>query len=129
MDVEAIRAYCISLPGATEDLKAEWGDSLLLRVGGKIFASIGLAQVPPRMQVKCTPERFAELLEVEGVSPADYVGRFQWVQFSTSGVFRDAELRQLISESYENIRGKLPKKMREALINSNPKRKAVGKAK
>src|SRR5438105_7142764 len=28
---------------------------------------------------KCTPERFAELIELEGVRPAPYVGRYHWV--------------------------------------------------
>src|SRR6185369_9418107 len=69
---ESVRAYCLSLPHATEDLKPQWGDALLLRIAGKIFVSMSLTQVPLRMNVKCTPERFAELLEVEGVKIADY---------------------------------------------------------
>ena len=115
MNIEAIRAYCLSLPHATEDIKPEWGDSLLFRIAGKIFASTSLTDVPLAMNLKCTPERLAELLEVEGVRRADYVGRYGWIHFELSGVFRDAEIRQLISESYENVKAKLPKKQRAAL--------------
>lgn len=113
MDIEAVRRYCLSLPDATEDLKAEWGDSLLFRIGGKIFASTSLSQVPHRMNLKCTAERIAELLEIDGVRRAAYVGRYDWIDVPLSGVFRDGELRELIHESYENIRAKLPKRVAE----------------
>jgi predicted DNA-binding protein (MmcQ/YjbR family) len=113
MDVEAIRKHCLSLPNATADLKPEWGDSVLFRIAGKIFASMSLTEVPLNMNVKCTPERFAELLEIDGVRPADYVGRYQWINFPLKGVFRDAEIKDLIRESYENVKAKLPKKALE----------------
>ena len=110
MDVESIRAYCLSLPQATEDLKPQWGDALLFRIAGKIFASLSLAVVPLRMNLKCTPERFHELLEVEGVQVAAYVGRYHWIDVPIAGAFRDSELKELIRESYANVKAKLPKK-------------------
>lgn len=109
MDTESVRAFCLSLPHATVDLKPQWGDALLFRIAGKIFVSMSLAEVPLRMNVKCTPERFAELLETEGVKIAAYVGRYHWIDVPLSGVFRDAELKALIRESYENVKAKLPK--------------------
>ena len=109
MDVETIRKHCLSLPHATADLKPEWGDSVLFRIAGKIFASMSLTEVPLNMNVKCTPSRFAELLEIDGVRPADYVGRYQWINFPLKGVFRDSEIKELINESYENVKAKLPK--------------------
>jgi predicted DNA-binding protein (MmcQ/YjbR family) len=121
MDVESIRKHCLSFPQATADLKPEWGDSVLFRIAGKIFASMSLTEVPLNMNVKCTPERFAELLEIDGVRPADYVGRYQWINFPLKGVFRDAEIKELIRESYDNVTAKLPK---SALT---PKAKAVKK--
>ena len=121
MNIEAVRRYCLSLPEATEDLKAEWGDSLLFRVGGKIFASTSLSQVPHRMNLKSTPERIRDLLEIEGVHRAAYVGRYDWVDVPLSGVFRDAELRDLIRDSYDNICAKLPK--------ARSKRRAAAKKK
>ena len=112
MDSEAVRRYCLSLPNATEDLKPQWGDALLFRIAGKIFVSMSLADVPLRMNVKCTPERFAELLEIEGVKVAAYVGRYHWIEVPLAGVFRDAQMKELIRESYENVKAKLPKKLR-----------------
>jgi predicted DNA-binding protein (MmcQ/YjbR family) len=110
MDTGTLRTYCLSLPHATEDLKPQWGDALLFRIAGKIFVSVALADVPVNMNVKCTPERFHELLEVEGVRIADYVGRYQWINFPIAGAFRDSELKELVRESYENVKAKLPKK-------------------
>lgn len=110
MDVESLRDYCLSLPHATADLKPQWGDALLFRIAKKIFVSMSLADPPLRMNVKCTPDRFAELLETEGVKVADYVGRYHWIEVPLAGVFRDPELRDLIRESYENVCAKLPKK-------------------
>jgi predicted DNA-binding protein (MmcQ/YjbR family) len=123
MKIESIRAHCLSMPHSTEDIKPEWGDSILFRIGGKIFASMSLTEVPLNMNVKCTPERFAELLEVDGVRPADYVGRYQWINFRTDGVFRDSEIKDLIRESYENVRSKLPRSALAAMKNEKVKMK------
>lgn len=122
MDIEAIRKHCLSLPHATEDIKPEWGDALLFRIAGKIFVSTSLTEVPLAINVKCTPERCAELLEVEGVRRADYVGRYDWITFPVEGIFRDAEIRSLIGESYENIRAKLPKSVTAKLVAPKPAR-------
>lgn len=126
MEIDSIRAYCLSLPQATEDIKPEWGDTLLFRIAGKIFASISLSDIPLRINLKCTPERCAELLEVEGVRRADYTGRYNWITFRIAGVFRETELRELIAESYANICAKLPKRALEAAkkASGRPRRRA-----
>lgn len=132
MEIDRIRAYCLSLPHATEDIKPEWGDALLFRIAGKIFVSVGLGDVPVQMSVKCTPERCAELLEVEGVRRADYLGRYDWITFAIAEVFRDAELRELIRQSYDNIRARLPKRVAEnlasPLLSKRSQRKTVRRA-
>ncbi|MCZ6856405.1 MAG: MmcQ/YjbR family DNA-binding protein [Gemmatimonadetes bacterium] len=42
MDLESLREYCLSFANATEDI--QWGDDLLFRVGGKIFAVLDLGE-------------------------------------------------------------------------------------
>ena len=71
MNVDLVRRYCLCFPQATENL--QWGEELCFKVGGKIFATIALGAVPQSMCLKCTPEKFAELLEFEGIEPAPYV--------------------------------------------------------
>jgi predicted DNA-binding protein (MmcQ/YjbR family) len=37
------------------------------------------AKVPTKLSFKCTPEKFSELVEQEGIIPAPYVARYHWV--------------------------------------------------
>jgi predicted DNA-binding protein (MmcQ/YjbR family) len=64
---------------------------------------------------KCTSEKFAELVEIEGIRPADYVARYHWVTIEKTDALKTAELQDLIKNSYEMVRDKLPKKARREL--------------
>ena len=104
MDMDAIHVYCLSFPHATENL--QWEDELCFKVGGKIFAMVGLGSVPQRLTLKCRPEHFAELTEREGINPARYVGRYKWITVSRPDALTDSELREAISSSYEMVAAK-----------------------
>jgi predicted DNA-binding protein (MmcQ/YjbR family) len=106
MNVDSIRAYCLSFPHATE--KLQWGDDLCFKVGEKIFCMLGLDN--PRMCFKCTPETFAELIEREDVRPAPYVGRYKWVMLDRLDAVPWDELEDLIRQSYEMVAAKAPGK-------------------
>jgi predicted DNA-binding protein (MmcQ/YjbR family) len=108
MNVDSLRRYCLSFPQATENL--QWGEDLCFKVGGKIFTVMSLGGVPQSMSVKCTPEKFDELVEQEGIEPAPYVGRYKWVMLESLDVLRDAEIKDLIRQSYQMVSAKLPKK-------------------
>jgi predicted DNA-binding protein (MmcQ/YjbR family) len=95
MNVDVIRAYCLSFPEATENL--QWGDDLCFKIRGKIFAMVGLDN--PRMCFKCAPETFAELIEREDIRPAPYVGRYQWVMVDRLDALAQDEMRDLIAQS------------------------------
>ena len=109
MNIDAIREYCLSFPDATEGL--QWGDDLLFRVRAKIFVSVPLdAAAPVRITFKTTPEKILELLEIEGVERAAYVGRYNWVSLQRFDVLPWTELKDLIRQSYELVVAKAPKK-------------------
>jgi predicted DNA-binding protein (MmcQ/YjbR family) len=109
MDIDSIRTYCLSFPETTE--KLQWGDALCFKVRAKMFAVASLdVDSTPRLCFKCTPDSFAELVEREGMSPAPYVGRYQWIGLESLDVLRDRELKELIAVSYELVASKLPKK-------------------
>ena len=97
MSVESIRGFCLTFPQATENL--QWGDELLFKVGGKIFAALSLSSVPPRLTFKCNPETFAELVEQDGIIPARYVGRYNWVSLERLDALPWTELKDLIGQS------------------------------
>ena len=102
MNVDEIRAFCLGFPDATE--KLQWGDDLCFKIGGKIFSMLGLDN--PRLCFKCTPEKFAELIEYEDIRPAPYVGRYKWVMLDRLTALRDDEVRDLIHESYQMVAAK-----------------------
>jgi predicted DNA-binding protein (MmcQ/YjbR family) len=107
MNVDSIRAYCLSFPRATENL--QWGDDLCFKVGGKIFTIVSLDN--PRLCFKCTPEAFAELIEREDIHPAPYVGRYKWVMLDRLAALRDDELEEFIRQSYDMVAAKAPGKI------------------
>src|SRR5438552_986536 len=104
MDVESIRRFCLSFLDAKENL--QWREDLCFKVRGKIFAVLDLGSVPQRLSLKSSPEKFAELIELEGIIPAPYVGRYKWVLLERLSVLPTPELKDLIRESYAMVASK-----------------------
>ena len=67
------------------------------------------------MSIKCTPEKFDELIEREGIDPAAYVGRYKWVRISDLKAVTPDELKDLIGESYKHVFDKLPPKVKKTI--------------
>jgi predicted DNA-binding protein (MmcQ/YjbR family) len=108
-DVEWIRKLCLSLPDTTENI--QWAEDLCFKVRGKLFTIVDLSQgtLAP-VCLKCTSEKFAELLEIEDISAAPYVGRYKWVLLANSNVLAASELEALIRQSYDLVVASAPKK-------------------
>jgi len=113
MDIDQLRKYCLSFPGATEDIK--WGADLCFSVGGKMFCVTGADSIAGGLSFKCTPEKFDELIEREGIDPAAYVGRYKWVHIANLDAVTTSELKDLIAESYRLVFDKLPPKVKRAI--------------
>src|SRR5215211_4393366 len=113
MDIEEIRKFCLSLPGATEDVK--WGNDLTFSIGKKMFAVTGLETAEQSISFKCTPEKFAELIEKDGIIPAHYVARYHWVTVQKLDALKMDELKDLIKQSYQMVWEKLPKAVKNKL--------------
>src|ERR1700675_3599323 len=130
MSVESIRRFCLSFPHAAENL--QWGDDLCFKVGGKIFTLLSLSSVPQRLMFKCTPEKFAELVEQEDIVPAPYVGRCKWVSLERLDVLPWGEIKGLIQQSYGMVAAKVriagPNIVRpKATKRRRPKARRAGK--
>ena len=110
-----VRAFCLSLPHATEDV--QWEHDLLFRIAGKMFcvANLEPGMSPTKIAFKCTPEKFAELVEIDGIIPAPYMARNHWVAMLDMNALRQPEIKELIQESYQMILAKLPKKKQSEL--------------
>ena len=112
MNIEQLRKYCLSFPGSTEDIK--WGADLCFCVGAKTFCVTG-ADSMSGMSLKCTPEKFEELIERAGIDPAAYVGRYKWIHISNLDAVTPAELKDLIKTSYRLVFDKLPPKIKKSI--------------
>jgi predicted DNA-binding protein (MmcQ/YjbR family) len=112
--IDWLRDYCLSLPHATEDV--QWENNLLFRIAGKMFCIAGLEpSAHVKFCFKCTPEKFAELVEIEGIIPAPYMARNHWVGIVEVSALRQLEIKELIQGSYQMVFEKLPKKLQAQL--------------
>ena len=117
--IDWVRQFCLSLPHTTE--KVRWEHNLLFCIGDKMFcvANLEPGMGPSRISFKCSPEKFAELVEIEGIIPTPYSARHHWVSLTEADTLRQSETQTHIREAYEIVRGNLPKKLQSALLAGN----------
>jgi predicted DNA-binding protein (MmcQ/YjbR family) len=119
MDAEHIRAYLLTLPHAVETM--QWGANLVFwvgdkAIGGKMFALVNLdGDGKAIISYAAGPERYAELLEIEGIIPAPYMARIYWVAVERWNVFRTSEWEKELLAAYSITLNKLPPRTRAAL--------------
>ena len=113
MNADLTRRICLRFPHVTEQV--QWEDDLVLKVGGKMFAMAPLIPAKVTLAFKCTPEDFAELTEREGVIPAPYLARAQWVALLPGTTLPEAELKRLLRQAYDLVFAKLPRKTQAEL--------------
>lgn len=120
MHIESLYQYCRTRPGVTED--QPFGETVLVfRIGGKIFALLGLQEGPLRINLKCDPARALELRErYEAVQPGYHMNKRHWNTVAIGLDLPDADVRALIDHAYELVRDSLPKAVREALSRQIP---------
>ena len=83
MSLDWFRDHCLTFPHATEQV--QWVKDLVFKVGGKMFAVAALEPGAHVFSFKCTPEKYADLIETPGIIPAPYMARAQWVAFERAG--------------------------------------------
>jgi predicted DNA-binding protein (MmcQ/YjbR family) len=102
----------MNMPGVHEGIK--WEDHLCFMVAEKMFVITGMND-NSNVSIKVTDEDFAELTEREGIIPAPYMARNKWVSVEKRNALRPKEWEHYMRQSYELIKSKLPKKIRENL--------------
>jgi predicted DNA-binding protein (MmcQ/YjbR family) len=121
VNIDWVRKYCLAMPHAAESLL--WGDDLVFKIGGKMFAALVLKPAKVWLSFKCSPEEFAELTERPGIIPAPYSARYHWVALETHDALARTELERLLRGSYDMVFAKLPRKTQSALSNAKIKSK------
>lgn len=109
MNIETLRQYCLSKTGATESFP--FGEeTLVFKVGGKIFALTSLDSTTLSVNLKCDPELAVELREqYDAVRPGYHMNKVHWNTVLINGTIRESDLKKWIDHSYELIVKSLPK--------------------
>ena len=115
MDIENLREYCLSKPGTDETLP--FGpDTLVYKVGGKVFLIVSLNEEDLRFNVKCDPDLALELREqYPCVQPGYHMNKKHWNTIIVDGSVSSTQLRQWIDNSYDLVVSSLSKKERSNL--------------
>jgi predicted DNA-binding protein (MmcQ/YjbR family) len=71
------------------------------------------------------PERFAELVEREGVFPAPYLARAHWVAVERWNTLSAAELKELLRNAHQVVYEKLPRRTKAALAMAPAEKKQL----
>lgn len=121
MNIERVRKFLLSLPHVVET--RQWGDSLLYwvgdkAIGGKMCAVMALdgGAIGALVAYPTNAERYAELVEREGIEPAKYLARLKWVSAMRWDVFRWPEWEGELRAAHEITLAKLPRPARALLL-------------
>lgn len=117
MDANEILEYCLSKKGVTESFPFD-NETLVLKVGTKVFLLMGLERQPLGINVKTDPEWSAELREQHTqITGAYHMNKTHWNSVVIDGLKKDLILK-MIDQSYELVFKSLTKKVKEEILNS-----------
>lgn len=113
MNIEDVRAYCLSIPGASECLPFD-DVTLVFKVMNKMFALIPLDATVPSVAVKCDPELVPDLREhYEAVTGAGHFNKKYWNAIQLESDMPGEEILRWIQHSVDEVVRKLPRKQQE----------------
>jgi predicted DNA-binding protein (MmcQ/YjbR family) len=117
MELETLRAYLLSLPGAVED--HPFGPQpLVMKVGGKIFALVAADATPLNISLKCEPAHAQFLRDAfPAVRPGYHLNKQHWNTVTLDGSIEDVGIHDMIDESYRLVVAGLTKAARARLEN------------
>lgn len=117
MEIEEIRNYCLQKKGVTESFPFD-SETLVFKVGGKMFLLIPLENNPATFAAKADPEWSEELREeFPQISGAYHMNKTHWNSVVCDGLKKDLILK-LIDHSYDLVFNSLTKRIREEVLKS-----------
>ena len=114
MNVESVREYCLKMKGCSEGFPFD-EITLVMKVGGKMFALINLDE-DPSLNLKCDPEEALVLRETyNAVSPGYHMNKKHWNTVLLDDSIKDEVITNWIKDSYQLVVNKLPLKIRNQI--------------
>jgi len=117
MDANEVLDYCLAKKGVTESFPFD-NETLVMKVGTKMFLLMSLERQPLNINVKTDPEWSLELREqYPQITGAFHMNKTHWNSVSVDGLKRDLILK-MIDQSYDLVFKSLTKKAKEEIVNS-----------
>lgn len=117
MNIESYFNYCLELPGTTEEFPFD-EKTLVFKVKGKIYTLTDVDTFES-INLKCDPDRAIILRDTyEEIIPGYHMNKKHWNTVKMNGSLSDELIFELIDHSYELVKAKLPKKLKDALDSS-----------
>jgi predicted DNA-binding protein (MmcQ/YjbR family) len=115
MNAEILRTYCLQLKGM-EESQPFGENTVVYKVGGKMFLLVDLDAVPLQFNAKCDPDTALELREqYDCVQPGYHMNKKHWNTIIADGTVSDKLLLQWVNDSYNLVYESLPKKIKAEL--------------
>ena len=116
MNIEEIRAYCLSLHQKVSEEFPFNESTLVFKIGNKMFALLPLENNPPRINLKCDPEKAVDLRERHAwIIPGYHMNKTHWNTLIIDE-YSDIKLaKELIKHSFDLIVSSLPGKIKATL--------------
>jgi predicted DNA-binding protein (MmcQ/YjbR family) len=118
MDLEDLREHLLGMQGSVESLPFD-DETLVYKVGNRMFAIIPLERQPAQVNLKCDPERAAELREQypDAILPGYHMDKTHWNTVHSEEI-PHALLVELCQHSWDLIVAGLTRKARAAVLES-----------
>ena len=115
MNARELRRWCLRQAGAVEDFPFGPEHSVF-KVGGKMFALSTLARTPLEVSVKCDPELAVALRAgYAAIRPGYHLNKRHWNTVTFDDSIADAEIADMIQDSYDLVAAKLTRSQRDDL--------------
>ena len=116
MNAEDIREYCLQKNGVEESFPFD-NETLVFKVGNKIFLLMSLEKQPIFINVKTDPQWTEELrASYSQIYGAYHMSKIHWNSVVLEGLPKDLILK-MIDHSYDLIFKKLTKKMQDQILH------------
>ena len=117
MNVEEVRAYCLTKNGTKESFPFD-EETLVIKVMNKMFALVSLDD-GSKVNLKCDPAKAVELREQYfEIVPGWHMNKRHWNTVTFNQSLPDSLVKELIDHSYNLVVASLPKKKQRLLDES-----------
>jgi predicted DNA-binding protein (MmcQ/YjbR family) len=115
MDIEKLRDYCLAKKHTNESFPFD-EDTLVFKIGGKIFALISLKKAD-FVNLKCDPETAINFREqYNAVQPGYHMNKKHWNTIYFNQDVDDSFILNCIDHSYDLVVNSLTKKLKNELF-------------